>query len=145
VEDAREHRTGSTAPSVVRPVDLRDYVRFSQAAATRVRVFATEVLTVDLWCLEPQQETVVLTYDDVDVAYTVIGGHGWFVTDEGEIGLAALGSILVPAGSAHAIDNRHADPLVVLASAAPPDVALDALVEDAPVSDAAEAVFQGGS
>lgn len=142
MDDPRSHQTGSARAAAVRPVDLRDYVRFSQDAPVRVRVFATDVLTIDLWCVEPQQETAVLTYPDVDVAYTVIGGHGWFVTDEGDIGLAALGSILVPAGTSHALDNRHADPLVVLASAAPPDVPLDELAEDAPVSDEASAVFQ---
>ena len=119
------------------PVDLRDYVRFDPGGATRVRVFATEVLTVDLWCIEPQQATEVLLHDDVDVAYTVVGGRSWFVTDQGEIGLDALGALLVPAGTAHGIDNRAPDPLIVLACASPPDG--DGPV-DAPVADTAEAI-----
>lgn len=120
------------------PVDLRDYVRFDAGAATRVRVFATDVLTVDLWCVEPQQATGVLLYEDADVAYTVVGGRSWFVTDQGEIGLDALGALLVRAGTAHGIDNRAPDPLIVLASASPPDG--PAGVVDEPASSDALAV-----
>lgn len=135
-----------TVPAgAVRPVDLRDYVRFRLDAATRVRVFATDVLTVDLWCLEPQQATAVLRYEDVDVAYTVVGGRAWFVTDEGEVGLDALGALLVPAGTAHGIDNHGVDPLVVLATASPPDVAVGDLVTDPPHSDGREAVHEESS
>jgi len=101
------------------PVDLRDWVRFSTSEATRVRVMASEQLAVDLWCIEPQQATEVLITDN-DVQYTVIGGRSWFVTDEGEIGLDPMGSMLVAAGTAHAIDNRAPDPLIVLAISSPP-------------------------
>lgn len=128
------------AGASVRPVDLRDYVRFDEAAATRVRVFATDVLTVDLWCIEPRQATHVLQYADVDVSYTVVGGRAWFVTDQGEVGLDALGALLVPAGVAHGIDNRAPDPLVVLAAASPPDAALEALQEDLPFADERDAI-----
>ena len=125
------------APEGVRPVDLRDYVTFDDTAPSRVRVFATDVLTLDLWCLEPRQSTGALLYADADVAYTVVGGTAWFVTDEGEVGLDPLGSILVNAGVAHGIDNRAADPLVVVASASPPD---DDARPDLPVDDTAAAV-----
>jgi mannose-6-phosphate isomerase-like protein (cupin superfamily) len=104
----------------VLPVDLRDWVDFSTAEARRVRVFATETLSQDLWCVEPQQATSVLRFDDVDVAYTVVGGRAWFVTEQGEVGLDPLASVLVPAGVTHGIDNRGADPLIVLAVAGPP-------------------------
>lgn len=128
----------------VRPVDLRDYVTFDPQRPVRIRVFATEVLTTDLWCLEPQQATAVLRYDDVDVTYTVLGGNAWFVTEEGELGLSPLGAILVPAGVTHGIDNRTADPLIVLASASPPDVPADDVAADAPVESAEEAVWRPG-
>ncbi|MBW3576315.1 MAG: hypothetical protein KY462_00965 [Actinobacteria bacterium] len=129
-------QSGDASPvpsAAVRPVDLRDYAAFDRERAVRVRVLATDVLTVDLWCLEPWQRTDVLLYAEVDVAYTVLGGNAWFVTDEGELGLGALGAMLVPAGVAHAIDNRTADPLVVLASASPPDVPADEVATDHPV------------
>lgn len=114
----------------VRPVDLRDYADFDDDAARRVRVLTTDRLALDLWCLQPQQATPVLHHEDADATYTVIGGHSWFVTDEGEIGLDPMGALLVPAGVVHGIDNRAADPLVVVASLAPPGEA----GEDPPVA-----------
>lgn len=123
------------APAV-RPVDLRDYVDFSLGAATKVRVFATPHLALDLWCIEPQQATPVLHADDEDVTYTVLGGRSWFVTDDGEIGLDPLGAMLVPAGIVHGIANRAPDPLIVVAVSAPPS----AQGEDAPVASDAQAV-----
>lgn len=111
--------TPQVAPPV-RPVDLRDHVRFSPDHATRVRVFATDHLAYDLWCIEPRQSTPVLHHPDHDTTYTVIGGRSWFVTDQGEIGLDPLGAMLVPAGVVHGIDNRAADPLIVFATSSPP-------------------------
>lgn len=128
--------TDVTPADAVRPVDLRDYVDFSQGAAQRVRVFATGRLAQDLWCIEPQQSTGVLQYPDADVFYTVVGGRSWFVTEEGEVGLDPLGSLLVPAGTVHGIDNRGADPLIVVAAVSPPGDQS----EDAPAGDAALAV-----
>lgn len=120
----------------VRPVDLRDYVDFSTERARRVRVFVTDHLALDLWCIEPQQATPVLRYEEQDVTYTVIGGRSWMVTEHGEIGLDPMGALLVPAGVTHGIDNRGVDPLIVVASAAPPD----ARPEDAPVAREAAAI-----
>lgn len=104
----------------VQPVDLRDWVDFSPEAARRIRVFRTEGLQQDLWCVEPRQSTDVLRYAGTDVTYTVIGGRAWFVTEQGEAGLDPLASLLVPAGVTHGIDNRGADPLIVLAVGGPP-------------------------
>jgi quercetin dioxygenase-like cupin family protein len=123
-------------PATVRPVDLRDYVDFAQGAATRVRVFASGHLALDLWCVEPQQATPVLHLPDHDVAYTVVGGRSWFVTDDGEVGLDPLGAMLVPAGVVHGIDNRAPDPLIVVAVSSPPS----AETEDPPVAATGGAV-----
>ena len=132
----------TTAPRV-RPVDLRDYADFRRGPATRVRVFATEQLAIDLLCLEPGASTGVLHHVDQDVAYAVVGGRSWFVTDDGEVGLDPLGAMLVPADTVHGIDNRVADPLIVLAAMAPPGATL----EDPTSADAdavAAAVHLGG-
>lgn len=101
-------------------MDLRDYVDFSPEAARRVRVFGTERLALDVWCIEPQQATPVLHYEHQEVTYTVIGGRSWFVTDAGEVGLDPMGAMVVAAGVVHGIDNRAADPLIVVAVSAPP-------------------------
>lgn len=128
--------------AAVQPVDLRDYASFHPDRPVRARVLATDVLTVDLWCLEPRQSTGALLYEEVDVAYTVLGGNAWFVTDQGELGLGPLGAMLVTAGVAHGIDNRTADPLVVLATASPPDVPADAVSSDEPVERTDGAVYR---
>lgn len=122
-------------PRVV-PVDLRDYVDFSPDAARRVRTLATDRFAVDLWCLEPGQSTPVLRLPEQDVSYTVLGGRSWFVTDEGEIGLDPMGALLVPADVVHGIDNRGADPLIVVATVSPPGAERPA----APVADDAAAI-----
>jgi quercetin dioxygenase-like cupin family protein len=113
-------RSADEPTGEVLPVDLRDWVDFSVEAARRVRVFRTDALQQDLWCLEPQQATEVLRYEATDVTYTVLAGRAWFVTEQGDAGLDPLASLLVPAGVTHGIDNRGADPLVVLAVGSPP-------------------------
>lgn len=118
-------------------MDLRDWVDFSMAEARRVRVFSTGTLAQDLWCVEPQQATKVLRYDDADVTYTVLGGRCWFVTDQGEVGLDPLASVLVPAGVNHGLDNRGTDPLIVLTVTAPPT---DDAAEDKPITRLAQAL-----
>ena len=129
--------TASTGPAHgVVPVDLRDWVRFDTAAAVHVRVMTSEMLALDLWCIEPQQATEPLHLPDSDVTYTVLAGRSWFVTDEGEVGLDPLGSMLVPAGTVHGIDNRAPDPLIVLAVSSPPDET----PPSSPVSDDGRAV-----
>ena len=105
--------------STVRPVDLRDYVTFADDSATRVRVHETDVVAQDLWCIQPQQATEVLQHDTADIVYTVLGGRSWFVTDQGEIGLDPLASVLIPAGVVHGIDNVASTP-IVSATVAPP-------------------------
>ena len=126
----------ATTPERVRPVDLRDYVAFSSDRPRRIRVHATVGLALDLWCLEPRQATPALRLEQ-DVTYTIIGGRSWFVTEEGEVGLDPMGSMLVPSGVAHGFENRSADPLIVVASQGPGGEQ-DA---DDPVDDEAAAVM----
>jgi mannose-6-phosphate isomerase-like protein (cupin superfamily) len=104
----------------VRPVDLRDYVDVDADTARRVRVLTGSHLALDVWCLLPRQSSGVLHDPERDLVYTVIGGRSWFVTDEGEIGLDPMGAMLVPADTVHGIDNRGADPLIIVAVTAPP-------------------------
>lgn len=125
-----------SAADGVRPVDLRDHVVCAPGAATRTRVFETDQLALDLWCVEPRISTEVLHHPDRDVTYAVIAGRSWFVTDQGEVGLDPMGAVLVRAGVVHGFENRGPDPLIVLASCAPPG----AEGEDAAVASDADAV-----
>ena len=131
---------GAEPSGEVLPVDLRDWVDFTLEEARRVRVFRTDVLQQDLWCLEPQQATAVLRYEATDVTYTVLAGRAWFVTEQGDAGLDPLASLLVPAGVTHGIDNRAPDPLVVLAVGSPPG---DLVEPDEPLTRLGAALREG--
>lgn len=102
-------------------VDLRDYVVFDLDGAAGRRVLATDVLAVDLICLEPRQAVPARTFATADVVYTVLGGIAWVVTDETEVTLAALQAVVIPAGVPHAVRNDSADPLILQVLVSPPD------------------------
>ncbi|MGH3666192.1 MAG: cupin domain-containing protein [Egibacteraceae bacterium] len=102
-------------------VDLRDYVDFDLAAATGRRVFATDVVAVDLVCLEPTQQVDARTLEGADTIYTVLGGKAWVVTDDAEVTLDPLQAVMVPTGVAHGIRNDGADPLILQVVVSPPE------------------------
>jgi len=104
-------------------VDLRDYVTFDLDGATGRRVFATDVLAVDLVCMEPGQLIQARTFATADAIYTVLGGRTWIVTDDAEVTLEPLQSLLVPAGVPHGLRNDSVDPLILQVVVSPPDEA----------------------
>jgi quercetin dioxygenase-like cupin family protein len=105
------------------PVDLRDYVAFDLEGAAGRRVFATDVVAVDVVCLEPGQVVDARAFASADAIYTVLGGIAWVVTDDAEVTLTALQSVMVPAAVPHGIRNDSPDPLIVQAVISPPDEA----------------------
>jgi quercetin dioxygenase-like cupin family protein len=104
-------------------VDLRDYVEFDLAGASGRRVLATDVVGVDVICLEPGQVVEARTFATADAIYTVLGGIAWIVTDEAEVTLTALQAVMIPAGVPHGLRNNSADPLIVQSVISPPDEA----------------------
>jgi quercetin dioxygenase-like cupin family protein len=102
-------------------VDLKDYVEFDLDLPAGRRVVATDVLAVDLVCLEPGQVLDARTFATADAVYTVLGGRAWVVTDEAEVVLAPLQAVLVPAGVPHGLRNTAADPLILQVVTSPPD------------------------
>lgn len=108
-------------------VDLRDYVTFDTEGPTSRRVYATDVLAVDVLCLEPQQVVQPRAFATADAIYTVLGGVAWLATDEAEVTLRALQSLMVPAPVPHGLRNNSADPLIVQLVLSPPDEAPDAV------------------
>jgi quercetin dioxygenase-like cupin family protein len=113
-------------PSEPIAVDLRDYVEFDLSSPSARRVFATDVLAVDLLSLEPHQVVDARTFPTADVIYTVLGGRAWAVTDEAEVTLEPLQSVMVPAGVPHGLRNDAPDPLIVQVVISPPDEAPEA-------------------
>lgn len=116
-----------------RAVDLRDYVIFDLDGAAGRRVLATDVLAVDVVCLEPRQTVPARTFSGADVVYTVLGGVAWVVTDEAEVTLAALQAVVIPAGVPHALRNESSDPLILQVLVSPPD---EVAAPSAPPEDA---------
>lgn len=118
------------------PVDLRDYVEFDAAGASGRRVFATDVVAVDVVCLQPHQSVEARSFATADAIYTVLGGAAWVVTDEGQVTLRALQSVMVPAPVAHGVHNDSADPLILQVVVSPPDEAPEAVLGPASTATA---------
>lgn len=119
------------------PVDLRDYVLFDRVSASGRRVYATDVVAVDLVCLEPYQSVEARSFATADAIYTVLGGEAWVVTDEGQVTLRALQSVMVPAPVAHGLRNESADPLILQVVISPPDEAPEAVFGPPPAEPGA--------
>lgn len=102
-------------------VDLRDYVDFELDAAVGRRVVTTDVVAVDLVCLEPGQVIGVRTLAGADAIYTVLGGRVWIVTDDAEVTLDPLQAVVIPAGIPHGLRNDAPDPLILQVVVSPPD------------------------
>lgn len=121
--NGRPHRLGAMEPAGFEPiaVDLRDYVDFDLDAAIGRRIFTTDVVAVDLVCLEPGQVIEARTLAGADAIYTVLGGRVWVVTDEAEVTLDPLQAVVVPAGIPHGLRNEGIDPLILQVVVSPPD------------------------
>lgn len=117
-------------------VDLRDYVTFDLRGAAGRRVFATDVVAVDLVCLEPHQDVDPRTFATADAIYTVLGGRAWVVTDEAEVTLGPLQSVMIPAGVPHGLRNDSPDPLILQVVISPPDEA--PVLPQGPVAEQAD-------
>lgn len=121
--DASAPRPDPPTPFDPTAVDLRDYVAFDADHPADRRVFATDVVAIDLVCLEPGQVLGARAYPTADVVYTVLGGMAWVVTDDAQVTLAALQSVMVPAEVVHGLRNDTPDPLIVQVVVSPPDEA----------------------
>ena len=120
-------------------VDLRDYVDFDLDAAVGRRVVTTDVVAVDIVCLEPGQVVDVRTLAGADAIYTVLGGRVWVVTDETEVTLEPLQAVVIPADIPHGLRNDGADPLILQVVVSPPDEMPDSVFGPLEAAGAADA------
>ncbi len=118
-------------------VDLRDYVDFDLDAAVGRRVVTTDVVAVDLVCLEPGQVIDARTLGGADAIYTVLGGRVWVVTDEAEVTLDPLQAVVIPAGIPHGLRNDAPDPLILQVVVSPPDEMPGSVLGPAPAAERA--------
>lgn len=102
-------------------VDLRHFASFELDGPAARRVLRTDVVALDVVCLEPQQVLEARTFEDADAVYVVLGGRAWVVTDEAEVTLDPLQAVLVPAGVPHGVRNSSPDPLILQLVTSPPD------------------------
>ena len=116
-------------------VDLRDYVDFDLDAAVGRRIFTTDVVAVDLVCLEPGQVIEARTLGEADAIYTVLGGRVWVVTDETEVTLEPLQAAVIPAGIPHGLRNDGIDPLILQVVVSPPDEMPDSVIGPAVITE----------
>lgn len=119
-DDDEAHEDSAFEPKAV---DLRDYVEFDLEVPAGRRVMQTDVLALDLICLEPQQTLDPRTFATADAVYTVLGGMAWVVTDDAEVTLRPLQAVMVPAGTPHGVRNTSPDPLIMQVVTSPPDEA----------------------
>lgn len=103
----------------VTPVDLRDYTQVLPGAASVTRVFATEKLTTEVWCVPPRIAGDVTRFATQDTVLTVVSGRARIVTDDGTVLLDPLGAVLIHADTVFAVENASADPVVVIVQRGP--------------------------
>lgn len=116
-------------------IDLRHYVDFDLQSPSGRRAISTDVMALDVICLQPQQIIEVRTFETADAVYTVLGGTAWVVTDQTEVTLSPLQAVLIPAGIPHGLKNTAADPLILQVLTSPPDEI--AVLPPGPVPEAA--------
>lgn len=105
--------------SHVTPVDLRDYTQVVSGQVSTTRVFATESLTTEVWCVPPRVAGDVTHFAAQDSVLTVVSGRCRMVTDDGTVLLDPLGAVLIRADTMFGVENASADPVVLIVHRAP--------------------------
>ena len=103
----------------VTPVDLRDYTQVISGQVSTTRVYATEKLTTEVWCVPPRVASDVTHFATQDSVLTVISGRCRVVTDDGTVLLDPLGAVLISADTMFGVENASADPVVLIVQRSP--------------------------
>jgi glyoxylate utilization-related uncharacterized protein len=104
----------------VKPVDLRDLVRFGDDGPVHAAVVESDRLWSELVCLEPNQGIGPIGDPDSDGLCLIVAGRVAVQVDHGRSRLGQWETVLVPAGSSLVLRNASDEPAVVLLVAAPP-------------------------
>ena len=105
-----------THPSVIRPAD---HAVYSDQKMGKSTIFESTRLLVGLNAFEPGQEHALHAHAGQDKVYHVIEGEGLFLTEGGELSMAAGDLLVAPEGVAHGVRNTGLVRLLVLAILAP--------------------------
>jgi mannose-6-phosphate isomerase-like protein (cupin superfamily) len=100
-------------------VNVASLARFADDKMQKVTLFDNPRFFCDVYCLKPGQAQRVHSHRDADKVYYVLDGRATVQVGEEEDVVEAGVAVLAPAGSAHGVSNRSADPLTLLVFMAP--------------------------
>jgi mannose-6-phosphate isomerase-like protein (cupin superfamily) len=98
---------------------LADLIAFDQQRMAKHRVFETDRTITDLYCLDPDQEQLLLVHEASDKVMVAMAGRVLVRVDDESAEIGQYEAVLVPAGSKHALKNLGPDPAVLLVFLAP--------------------------
>jgi mannose-6-phosphate isomerase-like protein (cupin superfamily) len=98
---------------------LGDVIAFDEQRMLKHRVFETDRTLTDLYCLDPDQEQLLLVHEASDKVVVVMAGRVLVRVEDESAEIAQYDTVLVPAGAKHALKNLGPDPAVLLVFLAP--------------------------
>ena len=99
--------------------DVKKIKEFSEEKMKKVKLFDTENLFCDLYCLKPAQFQKIHTHQGADKVYFVLEGVGNFYIGDGQRRLKNGTALLAPAGVMHGVVNDSTSELIILVFMAP--------------------------
>jgi mannose-6-phosphate isomerase-like protein (cupin superfamily) len=98
---------------------LGDIIAFDERRMLKHRVFETDRTLTDLYCLDPNQEQLLLVHEASDKVVVVMAGRVLVRVEDESAEIAQYETVLVPAGAKHSLKNLGPDPVVLLVFLAP--------------------------
>lgn len=100
--------------------DVHASFRFSPEKMQKVKLFGTDELFLDLYCLEPGQSQKVHTHDHSSKVYVVLEGTARFHVGGDTEDVGPDRAVLAPRGEPHGVENASSARVVLLVGMAPP-------------------------
>jgi mannose-6-phosphate isomerase-like protein (cupin superfamily) len=104
----------------VKTIEYKTLARYSPDKMQKNALFASDRMTIDLYCFEPGQAQRSHKHDDCDKAYVILQGAGRFTVGRTTRELKSGMAVLVSAGEEHGVINMAEERLLVLVVMAPP-------------------------
>lgn len=98
---------------------LADVIAFDQRRMAKHRLFETDRTITDLYCLDPDQEQLLLVHEASDKVVVAMAGRVLVRVEDDSAEIGQYEAVLVPAGAKHALKNLGPDPAVLLVFLAP--------------------------
>jgi mannose-6-phosphate isomerase-like protein (cupin superfamily) len=98
---------------------LGEIIAFDDRRMRKHRVFETDRTLTDLYCLDPNQEQLLLVHEASDKVVVVMAGRVLVRVEDETAEIAQYETVLVPAGAKHSLKNLGPDPVVLLVFLAP--------------------------